>query len=92
LGAIWQVSSALNSSIFVAHNQNGSQRCVERRKAVSVEIGLRTRFEERKGTTWFGGQQERLRRVEERYVTYWTPLKDEEGRVKQVVLTIAPKV
>ncbi|KAE9363619.1 hypothetical protein N431DRAFT_564246 [Stipitochalara longipes BDJ] len=61
-------------------------------KAVSVETGLLTGFEERKGTTWFGAQQEGLRRVEERYVTHWTPLKDEEGKVKQVVLTIAPKV
>jgi phototropin len=60
-------------------------------KAVSVETGLLTGFEERKGTTWFGGQQEGLRRVEEKYVTHWTPLKDEEGSVRQVVLTIAPK-
>jgi hypothetical protein len=61
-------------------------------KAVSVETGLLTGFEERKGTTWFGAQQEGLRRVEERYVTHWTPLKDEEGRASRVVLTIAPKV
>jgi hypothetical protein len=60
-------------------------------KAVSVETGLLTGFEERKGTTWFGAQQEGLRRVEEKYVTHWTPLKDEEGRVRWAVLTIAPK-
>jgi len=60
--------------------------------AVSVETGFLTGFEERKGAKWFGGQQEGLRRVEERYVTHWTPLKDEEGRVRMVVLTIAPKV
>ncbi len=62
-------------------------------KAVSVETGLLTGFEERKGGGWFGGgEKEGLRRVEERYVTHWTPLKDEEGRVGWVVLTIAPKV
>jgi PAS domain S-box-containing protein len=60
--------------------------------AVSVETGFLTGFEERKGAKWFGGQQEGLRRVEERYVTHWTPLKDEEGRLRMVVLTIAPKV
>jgi len=61
-------------------------------KAVSVEIGLLIGFEERKGSTWYGGEKEGLRRVEEKYVTHWTPLKDEEARVKQVVLTIAPKM
>jgi phototropin len=60
-------------------------------KAVSVETSLLTGFEERRGSTWYGGQQEGWRRVEERYVTHWTPLKDEEGRVRQAVLTIAPK-
>ncbi|PMD23290.1 hypothetical protein NA56DRAFT_657347 [Hyaloscypha hepaticicola] len=60
--------------------------------AVSVEAGFLTGFEERKGTNWFGAPQEGLRRVEERYVTHWTPLKDEEGRVRMVVLTVAPKV
>ncbi|KUJ16946.1 uncharacterized protein LY89DRAFT_616615 [Mollisia scopiformis] len=61
-------------------------------KAVSVETGLLTGFEERKGTGWFGGKDEGMRRVEERYVTHWTPLKDEEGRVRWVVLSIAPKI
>lgn len=61
-------------------------------KAVSVEIGLLTGFEERKGTGWFGGREEGMRRVEEKYVTHWTPLKDEEGRVRWAVLTIAPKI
>jgi hypothetical protein len=61
-------------------------------RAVSVETGLLTGFEERKGPGWFGAKEEGLRRVEERYVTHWTPLKDEDARVKWVVLTIAPKV
>ncbi|CZR62126.1 related to nonphototropic hypocotyl protein 1 [Phialocephala subalpina] len=61
-------------------------------KAVSVETGLLTGFEERKGGGWFGGREDGMRRVEERYVTHWTPLKDEEGRVRWVVLTIAPKI
>ena len=68
-------------------------------KAVSVETGLLTGYEERKAATGFSrlgsiglGSGERLVRVEERYVTHWTPLKDEEGRVRWVVLTIAPKM
>ena len=59
-------------------------------KAVSVETGLLTGFV--KGGNWFSGDRERgLKRVEERYVTHWTPLKDAEGGVKLVVLAIAPK-
>ena len=66
-------------------------------KAVSVEIGLLTGYEERRGGRFgggFGGGDgvRTLKRVEERYVTHWTPLKDEEGRVRWVVLTIAPKM
>lgn len=61
-------------------------------QAVSVETGLLTGFEEVKGTGWFGGEKEGMRRVEERYVTHWTPLKDQDGRTKWVVLTIAPKM
>lgn len=61
-------------------------------RAVSVELGLMTGFLERKSSNWFGSEKDGLRRVEERYVTHWTPLKDEEGRTKWVVLTIAPKV
>lgn len=65
-------------------------------KAVSVETGLLTGFEERKEQRWFahggGGMEAGGRRVEERYVTHWTPLKDEGGIVRWVVLTIAPKV
>lgn len=69
---------------------------------VSVELGLLTGYEEvRVGGGWRWGRSERdalgdaadtkLRRREERYVSHWTPLKDEEGRVRWVVLTIAPK-
>jgi len=64
-------------------------------KAVSVEIGLLTGFTERKPSTGFrfGGNNGdiTLRRVEEKYITHWTPVKDDEGRVKYVVLTVAPK-
>lgn len=63
-------------------------------RAVSVETGLMTGFAERKSSGgWLGsGNREgSLKRVEERYITHWTPLKDEEGRVRWVVMTIAPK-
>lgn len=65
-------------------------------KAVSVEIGLLTGMEQRKNSGFLGigkgpGKEGGLRRVEERYVSHWTPLKDEEGRSRWVVLTIAPK-
>lgn len=67
--------------------------------AVSVDTGLLTGYEERKekrgtlkGMFNSGGKEEGgLVRVEEKYVTHWTPLKDEDGRPKWVVLTIAPK-
>lgn len=39
-----------------------------------------------------GGRNDGYRRVEERYVSHWTPLKGEDGGVKKVVLTIAPKM
>lgn len=59
---------------------------------MSVETGLLTGFTEVKGGNWFLGDRERrLKRMEERYVTHWTPLKDAEGGVKFVVLSIAPK-
>jgi hypothetical protein len=63
-------------------------------RAVSVETGLLTGYGERKGGGLFGvnGRVRTLRRAEERCITHWTPLKDEEGRVKWIVLTIAPKI
>ena len=68
-------------------------------RAVSIEIGLLTGYEERKERSGFGrmlgerGEGGRgFVRVEEKYVTHWTPLKDEEGRTRWVVLTIAPKI
>jgi hypothetical protein len=69
--------------------------------AVSVETCLLTGYEERKakgGLMGLGmGKEGRekgsvLVRMEERYITHWTPLKDEEGRARWVVLTIAPKM
>lgn len=71
---------------------------ISKGKAVSVETGLLTGYEERKERSGFGrmlgdrGDGRGLVRVEEKYVTHWTPLKDEEGRTRWVVLTIAPKV
>ena len=64
-------------------------------RAVSVETGLLTGYTEKKQTSGFrfgGGNGDIvMRRVEEKYITHWTPLKDEEGRPKWVILTIAPK-
>ncbi|KAG9235145.1 hypothetical protein BJ875DRAFT_483491 [Amylocarpus encephaloides] len=62
-------------------------------RAVSVETNLLTGFVEKKtGGGWFGGgDKDIVVRVDEKYVTHWTPLKDKEGRVSHVVLTIAPK-
>jgi hypothetical protein len=71
---------------------------ISKGKAVSVETGLLTGYEERKERSKFGrvlGDREGGQgfvRVEEKYVTHWTPLKDEDGRARWVVLTIAPKI
>lgn len=54
---------------------------VKNGKAVSIEMGMMTGIEETK----------KAKRVEEMYVTHWTVLKDENGKGKWVVLTIAPK-
>lgn len=55
-------------------------------KAVSVELTLMTGIEEVKK-----GGRAVTRRVGEGYVSHWTVLKDEDGRGRWVVLTIAPK-
>jgi hypothetical protein len=82
------------------------REAISKGKAVSVETGLLTAYEERKerkersgfGRYLGGDGREKgegrwgLVRVEEKYVTHWTPLKDEEGRTRWVVLTIAPKM
>lgn len=61
-------------------------------KAVSVETGMLTGYEERKTSGFrLGGGEKKMVRVEERYVCHWTPMKNEESRVGWVVLTIAPK-
>ncbi|KAF4631866.1 hypothetical protein G7Y89_g6263 [Cudoniella acicularis] len=83
-------SSSSSSSISRTFKQT-VRDALARGRAVSVEAGLLTGFAERKGGGWFCGDRERLMRVEEGYVTHWTPLKDEEGRVRWVVLTIVPK-
>jgi len=70
-------------------------------KAVSVEIGLMTGFTEKKasffgsGSNGNGGSRDGasgFKKVEEKYVTHWTPLKVEDGNVKKIVLTIVPKM
>lgn len=65
-------------------------------KAVSVELALLTGFADKKSSrAWFGsiGSKDEgiMKRVEERYVTHWTPLKGDDGSIKKVILTIAPK-
>lgn len=69
---------------------------ISKGNAVSVETGLLTGYEDKKVTRFelSGGApgERRFVRVEERYVTHWTPLKDEEGSVRWVVLAIAPKM
>ncbi len=86
-----EYSSSSSSSVAKAVKQT-VRDALKVGHAVSVETVLLTGFEERKGTGWFGGDKEGLRRVEERYVTHWTPLKDQHGGVRWVVLTIAPKI
>ncbi|TVY38219.1 Phototropin-1B [Lachnellula subtilissima] len=68
------------------------REALQKGNAVSVETGLLTGFAEVKGGNWFSGDKEKkLKRMEERYVTHWTPLKDAEGCVRFVILSIAPK-
>lgn len=68
-------------------------------RAVSIDVALMTGYEQGKSTEWFGNgsggthtNKNQLRKVEEKYVSHWTPLKDEEGNTKKVVLTIVPKL
>ncbi|TVY78543.1 Phototropin-1B [Lachnellula suecica] len=83
--------SSSSSSTSKAFKQT-VKGALQKGKAVSLETGLLTGFAEKKKGGLFGGEKEGgLRRVEEKYVTHWTPLKDEEARVKWVILTIAPK-
>ena len=98
---VLQENSAATSSAMKGL-KTSVREALRRGRGVSVEVGLLTGFEERKGGGggWFGGGsrgaanggREGWRSVEERYVTHWTCLKDGEGRVRWVVLTIAPKI
>lgn len=63
---------------------------IRRGNAVSVELGLMTGMETKRGGFSIMGDR-KVVRTEEKYVSHWTPLKDAEGRVNWVVLTIAPK-
>lgn len=68
-------------------------------EAVSLELNLWTgeMLGEREMGGPVGGREGRdgksreERRVEDRFVTHWTPLKDEAAKIKWVVLTIAPR-
>lgn len=89
--------SALSTSSAAKALKNTVRGALKNGKAVSVELALLTGFAEKKSShAWFGsvGSKDEgiMRRVEERYVTHWTPLKAEDGIVKKVVLTIAPKI
>jgi hypothetical protein len=89
---VFNVLSEHSSSSSVAKSpQADRQRRLEGGKAVSVEAGLLTTFME-KSSGWFWGEKEGLTIVEERYLTHWTPQRDEKGRVGRMVLTIAPEI
>jgi phototropin len=64
---------------------------IRKGNAISVELGLMTGMEIRRGG-FTAIADRKVGRAEERYVSHWTPLKDEEGRTTWVVLTIAPKM
>lgn len=64
---------------------------------MSFELSLLTGFAEKKSrflvsSSGNGGMTSGFKRVEESYVTHWTPLKAEDGMVKKCVLTIVPKM
>lgn len=60
-------------------------------QAISIDLGLMTGLEtRRRGFTV--ATDRRPVRAEEKYSSHWTPLKDENGSTRWVVLTIAPKV
>jgi len=57
---------------------------------------MMTGLEERKASTGLGRlvgseRQGGMIRVEEKYISHWTPVKDEEGFPMYVILTICPK-
>ena len=70
--------------------KNTVNQFLKKGNAVSLELGLMTGMESRRGG-FTSMSDRRGGRSEEKYVSHWTPLKDEEGRVTWVVLTIAPK-
>ncbi|RDW79521.1 hypothetical protein BP6252_04159 [Coleophoma cylindrospora] len=62
------------------------------RRAISLDIGLMTGYEEKKGRFFGSGGAERsYRRVEEPYIAHWTPLMNDEEKVGWVVLMISPR-
>jgi phototropin len=79
------LSTAVQRALKLTVREN-----VKKGNAVSVELGLMTGMETRRGGFNIMGDR-RAVRTEEKYVSHWTPLKDEDGRTRWVVLTIAPK-
>ncbi len=70
--------------------RNTVRESIRKGAALSVELGLMTGIEtKRSGFSIIG--ERKVVRTEEKYISHWTPLKDEEGNTSWVVLTIAPK-
>lgn len=78
-------SSSMHKSL-----KNTVRDNIRRGTAVSVELGLLTGTETRR-SGFTAITERRGARAEEKYVSHWTPCKDEEGRTSYVILTIAPK-
>jgi hypothetical protein len=90
-------STAGVGSTFNKRIKNTCHTSMRQGKAVSFDLGLLTGFAEKKSrflgsSTTNMGMTSGYKRVEETYVTHWTPLKAEDGSVKKCVLTIVPKM
>jgi hypothetical protein len=88
---IFKVLSEYSLSSSVQKDLRATVReSLRKGNAVSVELGLLTGMEEKRSGFSIMGDRKAVR-TEEKYVSHWTPLKDDEGRTSWVVLTIAPK-
>jgi hypothetical protein len=79
-----------SSSSFHKSLKNTVRDNIKRGAAVSVELGLLTGPETRR-SGFTAITERKVTRAEQKYVSHWTPCKDEEGRVSFVIMTIAPK-
>jgi len=88
---VFKVLSEYSLPSSVQKNLRATVReSIRRGAAVGVELGLMTGIEtKRSGFSIMGDRK--VIRTEEKYVSHWTPLKDEEGRSSWVVLTTASK-